>query len=87
MHYLVAFLLLAIAAIVLFRTVDHLIVNRDDFPVQVITGINDLLFIVIVMELLRTVIAHLETDDFHMKSFLIIGIISAVRHSSASARA
>lgn len=25
-------------------------------------------------------IAHLETDDFQMKSFLIIGIIFAVRH-------
>jgi hypothetical protein len=30
--------------------------------------------------LLRTVLAHLETNDFQLKSFLIIGIISAVRH-------
>jgi uncharacterized membrane protein (DUF373 family) len=48
--------------------------------VQVITGINDVLFIVILMELLRTGVAHLETDDFQIKSFLIVGIISAVRH-------
>jgi hypothetical protein len=32
------------------------------------------------MELLRTVVAHIETDDFQLTSFLIIGIISAVRH-------
>jgi uncharacterized membrane protein (DUF373 family) len=46
----------------------------------VTNGINDLLFVVIVMELLRTVVGHLETDDFQLKSFLIIGIISAIRH-------
>jgi uncharacterized membrane protein (DUF373 family) len=79
-HYAVAALLLVIAVIVLFRTVDHLIEQRDDFPLQVINGINDLLVVVILMELLRTVIAHLETNDFQIRSFLIVGIISAVRH-------
>jgi uncharacterized membrane protein (DUF373 family) len=79
-HYAVAALLLVIAVIVLFRTVDHLIEQRDDFPLQVINGINDLLVVVILMELLRTVIAHLETTDFQIRSFLIVGIISAVRH-------
>jgi uncharacterized membrane protein (DUF373 family) len=79
-HYVVAIVLLAIAMIVLVRTVDHLVENRDDFAVQVTTGINDVLFVVIVMELLRTVVAHLETDDFQLRSFMIIGIISAVRH-------
>ena len=32
------------------------------------------------MELLRTVVAHLETHDFQLRSFLVIGIISGVRH-------
>ena len=44
------------------------------------SGIDDVLFVVIVLELLRTVVAHLETEDFQLRSFLIIGIISAVRH-------
>ena len=79
-HYAVAILLLVIAAIVLYRTVDHLIVSRHDFALQVTNGINDVLFVVIVMELLRTVVAHLGTTDFQLKPFLIIGIISAVRH-------
>lgn len=79
-HLVVAFLLLLIAVIVIYRTVDHLIVSRHDFATQVTNGINDVLFVVIVMELLRTVIAHLETSDFQLKPFLIIGIISAVRH-------
>jgi uncharacterized membrane protein (DUF373 family) len=79
-HYLVAILLLVIAAIVLYRTTDHLIASRHHFAVQVTNGINDLLFVVIVMELLRTIVSHLETPDFQVKSFLIVGIISAVRH-------
>jgi uncharacterized membrane protein (DUF373 family) len=79
-HYIVALLLLVIAVIALYRTIDHLIVNRDDFAVQVTSGINDLLFVVIVLELLRTVVAHLATGGFQAKSFLLVGIIAAVRH-------
>jgi uncharacterized membrane protein (DUF373 family) len=79
-HYIVAILLLTVGIVVLARTIEHLIVNRADFALQVTSGINDLLFVVIVMELLRTVIAHLETEDFQLRSFLIVGIIAAVRH-------
>jgi uncharacterized membrane protein (DUF373 family) len=79
-HYVVALMLLAITVIVLYESAVHLIDNRHHFAVQVTQGINDVLFVVIVLELLRTVLAHLETNDFQLKSFLIIGIISAVRH-------
>jgi uncharacterized membrane protein (DUF373 family) len=79
-HYLIALVLLAVAGIVLVQTAVHLVENRNHFGVQVTTAINDVLFVVIVLELLRTVVAHLETDDFQLNSFLIIGIISAVRH-------
>jgi uncharacterized membrane protein (DUF373 family) len=79
-HYVVAVLLLVIAAIVLYHTVDHLITERHTFSRQVTDGINGVLFVVIVMELLRTVLTHLDTDDFQVNSFLIVGIISAVRH-------
>ena len=79
-HYIVALMLLVIAGIVLYQTAVHLVDNRHHFAVQVTTGINDVLFVVIVLELLRTVVAHLETDDFQVKSFLIVGIVAAVRH-------
>jgi uncharacterized membrane protein (DUF373 family) len=79
-HYVVAVLLLAIAGIVLYRTVEHLFDSRDNFAAQVTNGINDLLLVIILMELLRTVIGHLETADSQLRPFLIIGIISAVRH-------
>jgi uncharacterized membrane protein (DUF373 family) len=79
-HYTVSALLILIAGVVLFRTVEHLIESRDDFAAQVTTGINDLLLVIILMELLRTVVGHLDTNDFQLRPFLIVGIITAVRH-------
>jgi uncharacterized membrane protein (DUF373 family) len=79
-HYVVMCLLLAIATISVYHTIGRLIASRDNFILQVTNGINDVLFVVIVMEVLRTVIGHLEATDFQLRPFLIIGIISAVRH-------
>jgi uncharacterized membrane protein (DUF373 family) len=79
-HYVVMCLLLAIATISVYHTISRLIASRDNFILQVTNGINDVLFVVIVMELLRTVIGHLEATDFQLGPFLIVGIISAVRH-------
>jgi uncharacterized membrane protein (DUF373 family) len=46
-----------------------------------VTGaINNILFVIIVMEILRTVVAHFDDAGLQLKPFLIIGIISAVRH-------
>lgn len=41
--------------------------------------LNDVLFAIILMELLRTVISHVSEGGFQLRSFLIIGIISSVR--------
>ena len=39
----------------------------------------DLLFIVVVLELVRTIVARLEGGGFQLQPFLVIGIISATR--------
>ena len=39
-----------------------------------------MLFVVIVLELMSTVVAHFEHAGFQLQPFLIIGIISGVRH-------
>jgi len=78
-HYLVALLLLGLAAMVLWNTLASLLKDHP-FSTRVIDGINGVLFVVIVMELLHTVLAHFERAGFQLKPFLIIGIISAVRH-------
>ena len=50
------------------------------FPTGMIQAINDVLFIVIILEILRTVIARYTDGVFQLQNFLIIGIIAAVRH-------
>ncbi len=39
-----------------------------------------MLFVVIILELLETVMSHFEGGGFQLQPFLVIGIISAVRH-------
>jgi len=50
------------------------------FPIGMIQAINDILFIIIILEILRTVIARYTDGVFQLHNFLIIGIIAAVRH-------
>jgi len=50
------------------------------FAERVTAVINSVLFVIIVMEILRTVVAHFDDAGLQLKPFLIIGIISAVRH-------
>ncbi len=54
--------------------------NGSTFAQTVTAGVNGVLFVVIVLEIFRTVLAHLEGGGFQLRPFLIIGIISAVRH-------
>jgi uncharacterized membrane protein (DUF373 family) len=79
-HYLIAGMLLAIAGYVVYRTGADLLRRGPVFSTRVTEAVNDVLFVIIVLELLRTVLAHFETDELQLQPFLIIGIISAVRH-------
>jgi uncharacterized membrane protein (DUF373 family) len=79
-HYLVALLLFAIAGVVLYETVRRFADATPLFPNGVTEAVNGVLFVVIIMEILRTVLAHFEGGGFQLKPFLVIGIISAVRH-------
>jgi uncharacterized membrane protein (DUF373 family) len=45
-----------------------------------IQGINDILFVVIILEIMRTVIVRFTDGIFQLDNFLIIGVIAAVRH-------
>ena len=76
----VVLLLLAIAGVVLSKTATGLLGSHHLFPLGVTSAINGVLFVIIVMEILRTVMAHFERAGFQLKPFLVIGIISAVRH-------
>lgn len=78
----IAVSLLAIAVVVFVRGVHDLVLAppRESFPVTITRAVNAVLFIVIVLELLRTVVARLDGGGFQLQPFLVIGIISASRH-------
>ncbi len=50
-----------------------------DFPLDLITFINDLLLVLIILEVLGTVRSYLSTGATSLRPFLYIGIISATR--------
>jgi hypothetical protein len=45
-----------------------------------IQGINDILFVVIILEIMHTMIVRFTDGIFRLDHFLIIGVIAAVRH-------
>ncbi len=79
-HFVVGALLLVLAGVELVRTVVNLVQTHEAAALRTTDAINGVLFVIIVLELLKTVLAHFETSEFQLKPFLIIGMISAVRH-------
>lgn len=53
--------------------------TQGDFPLDVITFVNDLLLVLIILEVLGTVRSYLVTGTTSLTPFLYIGIISATR--------
>ena len=76
----VALVLIGVAVAALYNTVHDLLNSHSTFAQTVTAGVNGVLFVVIVLEIFRTVLAHLEGGGFQLRPFIIIGIISAVRH-------
>ncbi len=80
LHYAVALVLLFIGFLVLYHATSDLLNTSLVFSARMIEGINGVLLAIIVLELMTTVVAHFEHAGLQLKPFLIIGIISAVRH-------
>lgn len=78
-HYAVAVVLVAVATIVLWHTAYDLATTHERFAAAATTAVNGVLFAIIVLEVMRTVVAHFESAGLQLQPFLIIGIISAVR--------
>lgn len=79
-HYVVVAALLVLAGMALSKTGTDLLGRDRDLANRVIDGLNGVLFVVIVLELMSTVVAHFEHAGFQLQPFLVIGIISGVRH-------
>ena len=79
-HAILAITLLAIGLGAFFFSIKRLIETDPFFPTGMIQGINDILFIVIILEILRTVISRFTDGVYQLNKFFIIGVIAAVRH-------
>ena len=79
-HAVLAFALFAIGVGAFIFSIKRLIETAPFFPNGMIQGVNDVLFIVIILEILRTVISRFTDGVFQLDKFLIIGVIAAVRH-------
>jgi uncharacterized membrane protein (DUF373 family) len=53
--------------------------DQAGFPIAIITLINDLLLVMIIMEVLRTVLSYLAERGGSLRPFLFIAAISATR--------
>ncbi|MGO9752745.1 MAG: phosphate-starvation-inducible PsiE family protein [Solirubrobacteraceae bacterium] len=78
-HYVVALVLVVAAVLVLANTAYELFTARLPYYDAATTAVNGVLFAIIVLEVMRTVVAHFEHGGLQLQPFLIIGIISAVR--------
>jgi uncharacterized membrane protein (DUF373 family) len=79
-HVVLGLFLLAIAVVALYFSVIRAFETQPFFPTGMIQAINDILFIIIILEILRTVVARYTDGVFQLQNFLIIGVIAAVRH-------
>ena len=80
LHGFLGIVLFVISILAAGYTLQRLIETRPFFPAGMIQGINDILFVVIILEIMRTVIVRFTDGIFQLDSFLIIGVIAAVRH-------
>jgi uncharacterized membrane protein (DUF373 family) len=79
-YVLVAVLFLTAAvAMGVYSVVTFVRHMNQDFPLELVTFINDLLLVLIILEVLGTVRSYLSTGTTSLTPFLYIGIISATR--------
>jgi len=79
-HGFLGILVFVISVLAAGYTLQRLIQTHPFFPLGMIQGINDILFVVIILEIMRTVIVRFTDGIFQLDNFLIIGVIAAVRH-------
>ena len=79
-HAALAVILLVVAVAAVGVTIWRVLTIRPFFPNGMLEAINDVLFIVIILEIIRTVIARFTDGFYQLSKFLIIGVIASVRH-------
>jgi uncharacterized membrane protein (DUF373 family) len=79
-HVALTVLLFIVALGAVIFTVVRLFTTLPFYPEGMLQAINDILFVVIILEIARTVIARFNSGFYQLSRFLIIGVIASVRH-------
>jgi len=79
-HVALTVLLFIVASGAIIFTVVRLVTTSPFYPEGMLQAINDILFVVIILEIARTVIARFNSGFYQLSRFLIIGVIASVRH-------
>jgi uncharacterized membrane protein (DUF373 family) len=80
MHMVLAVGLLALAAAVLARAAYESFEGEHAFYERALAVLNSLLFVLILLEVFRMALAHFDHKRFSVGPFVVIGIISVLRH-------
>ncbi len=79
-HVVLTALLFLVALGAVIFTIERLLTTAPFYPNGMLQAINDILFVVIILEIARTVIARFSTGFYQLSRFLVIGVIASVRH-------
>jgi uncharacterized membrane protein (DUF373 family) len=79
-HVVLTILLFLVALGAVIFTVVRLFETTPFYPNGMLQAINDILFVVIILEIARTVIARFNSGFYQLSRFLVIGVIASVRH-------
>jgi uncharacterized membrane protein (DUF373 family) len=79
-HVVLTALLFLVALGAVVFTVVRLLNTTPFYPNGMLQAINDILFVVIILEIARTVIARFNSGFYQLSRFLVIGVIASVRH-------
>jgi uncharacterized membrane protein (DUF373 family) len=77
---ILSIIILGIVVGALFFTLKDILTMHPFFPTGMINGINNVLFVVIILEIFRTVISKFTDGLYQLDKFLVIGVIASVRH-------
>ncbi|MGA8014563.1 MAG: phosphate-starvation-inducible PsiE family protein [Candidatus Dormiibacterota bacterium] len=78
-QYGVAIVLVVLALVVLVRSFIDFMTSLSGYPKTLVNAVDGILVVIILVDILRTVLTHLEGWGFPFRPFLVIGIIAAVR--------
>jgi uncharacterized membrane protein (DUF373 family) len=79
LQYAIGLVLLVLAGVVLVRSFIDFLDSPGGYPGTLISAVDGVLVVIILLDILRTVLTHLEGWEFPFRPFLVIGIIAAVR--------